>query len=62
MLVFKTRSGITMEFINDKLYTSNLDEIHKALKEDLNGNDITALFCAMSVRDMLRRYEVIQIA
>ena len=55
MRIFKTKSGVCVEMIDNVLYTTNLEEVQKALEEDFNSNDIRAIFCAAHVRDLISK-------
>ena len=38
-VLFKTKSGITLELKNGVLYSQNIDEVVSALKQDAKSND-----------------------
>ena len=59
MKVFETKSGITLELREGSLYTTNLNEVEKALKEDLESNDIIARFFANKICYMMQEFGVI---
>lgn len=59
MVVFKTKSGVTLDLREGGLYTTNLNEVEKALKEDLEGNDIAARYFADKICYMMQKFGVV---
>lgn len=53
MTVFKTKSGVTLEYNDGKFTSSDMKTVKEALLEDYNSNDIIASAMAQNLLSMI---------